>query len=335
MNNEHLENFLTKSTAEFSYGKALKKLILVMANASIELAQLLSKGSLTGEAAKLDSLNVQGEYQMQLDVISNDIYVKALNESKVVAGIVSEELADAVIWPGSAEKHQFLVNFDPLDGSSNLMVNGIVGSIFSILPVPISGVSNASAFLQAGNAQLAALYVIYGTSTMLVISIGNGTHAFTLDQSTNNFMLTHADIKINAQTNEFAINASNERFWEPPIKRYVAECINGRAGIRARDFNMRWMASMVADVHRILMRSGVFLYPKDTKLPSKMGRLRLLYEANPMSMLVEQADGKSTNGLVRLMDVEPTDIHQRVPVILGSEEEVTLIAHYHQLHEKQ
>ncbi len=335
MNNEHLESFLTKNTVALSYGEALKKLILITANASIELAQLLAKGSLTGEAAKLDSLNVQGEYQMQLDVISNDIYVKALNESKVVAGIVSEELADAVIWSGSAEKHQFLVNFDPLDGSSNLMVNGIVGSIFSILPVPISGVSNASAFLQAGNAQLAALYVIYGPSTMLVISIGNGTHAFTLDQSTNNFMLTHADIKINAQTNEFAINASNERFWENPIKRYVAECIDGRTGIRACDFNMRWMASMVADVHRILMRGGVFLYPKDTKLPSKMGRLRLLYEANPMSMLVEQADGKSTIGHMRLMDVEPIDIHQRVPVILGSEQEVTLIEHYHQVHDQQ
>lgn len=335
MNNEDLESYLRDNTAALSYGEALKKLILVTANASIELAQLLAKGSLTGEAAKLDSMNVQGEYQMELDVISNDIYVKAFQESNVVAGIVSEELTDAVIWPGSTEKHQFLVNFDPLDGSSNLMVNGIVGSIFSILPVPTSGVNDASAFLQPGKAQLAALYVIYGPTTMLVISIGNGTHAFTLDQASNSFKLSHANLKINAQTNEFAINASNERFWEKPVKRYVAECIDGRSGIRARDFNMRWMASMVADVHRILMRGGVFLYPKDTKLPSKMGRLRLLYEANPMSMLVEQADGKSTIGRMRLMDVEPTDIHQRIPVILGSEQEVTLIAHYHQVHDQQ
>lgn len=335
MNNEHLESFLTKNTVTLTYGEALKKLILITANASIELGQLLAKGNLMGEAAKLDSVNVQGEYQMQLDVISNDIYVKAFQESKVVAGIVSEELKDAIIWPNSTEKHQFLVNFDPLDGSSNLMVNGIVGSIFSILPLPTSGVNDASAFLQPGKAQLAALYVIYGPATMLVISIGNGTHAFTLDQASNSFKLSHANLKINVQTNEFAINTSNERFWEKPIKRYVAECIDGQSGIRERDFNMRWMASMVADVHRILMRGGVFLYPKDTKLPSKMGRLRLLYEANPMSMLVEQADGKSTIGRMRLMDVEPTDIHQRIPVILGSEQEVTLIAHYHQVHDQE
>ena len=335
MDNQDLVNYLTLNTAGLSNGAALKQLILTTAQASIQLAELLAKGHLSGESIKLDQLNVQGEHQMQLDVISNDIYIKALKESNVVAGVVSEELTDAVIWHHDAEKHPFLVSFDPLDGSSNLMVNGVIGSIFSILSTPTTDNIDAHAFLQAGKSQVAAFYVIYGPSTMLVLSIGFGTHGFTLDPTTHDFKLTHANLKINVQTNEFAINASNERFWEKPIKRYVAECIDGRAGIRGQDFNMRWMASMVADVHRILMRGGVFLYPKDTKLPSKMGRLRLLYEANPMSMLIEQAGGKSTIGLLRLMEVEPTDIHQRVPVILGSEQEVSLITHYYQVHDQQ
>lgn len=330
MKNTDLESYLTRATVAFSCGDALKKLVLATANASVEMAQLLAKSNLTGEAIKLDSLNVQGEQQMQLDVLGNAIFVKALKASNVVAGIVSEELDDAVIFEENSERKPFLVTFDPLDGSSNLAVNGIVGSIFSILPVPKGDQIEAQAFLQAGKSQLAALYVIYGPATMLVISIGNGTQAFTLDTTTNIYYLTHADIKMSAQTSEFAINTSNERFWEKAVKRYIAECIEGKAGIRARDFNMRWMASMVADVHRILMRGGVFLYPKDNKQPVKAGKLRLLYEANPMSMLVEQAQGKSSTGRMRIMDIQPTEIHQRVPVILGAEQEVTLLEQYYQ-----
>ncbi|MGB4812672.1 MAG: class 1 fructose-bisphosphatase [Methylophilaceae bacterium] len=346
MKNEDLDSFLTKATVVFSYGEALKTLILTTAKASIELAQLLSNANLTGETAKLDNTNVQGEQQMQLDVVSNDIYIKAFKASNVVAGFVSEELADAVILnqplnqssgQGNHQnkaENQFLISFDPLDGSSNIAINGIVGSIFSILPVPKNSLLDNKAFLQAGKNQLAALYVIYGPATMLVISVGNGTHAFTLNNQLNNFQLTHADMNIKAETSEYAINASNERYWETPIQRYIAECKAGSAGVRGRDFNMRWMACMVTDVHRILMRGGVFLYPKDSKQPIKKGRLRLLYEANPISMLVEQAQGKSITGRTRIMDIQPTDIHERVPVILGSAEEVNLLAHYHQQYDE-
>ncbi|HOY71443.1 MAG TPA: class 1 fructose-bisphosphatase [Methylotenera sp.] len=335
MNNKSLESYLETACASLSYGEALAKLVLAAAKASIELAHLLAKSNLTGDTEKLSNKNVQGEYQMRLDVISNDIFVKAFKASNVVAGIVSEELEDAVIFNIEGNQYPFLVAFDPLDGSSNIAVNGIVGSIFSILPAPIHGAIDAQAFLQAGKSQLAALYVIYGPATMLVISIGNGTQAFTLDAATNTFYLTQANINISPQTSEFAINASNERFWEKPIIRYIAECLDGKAGLRARDFNMRWTASMVADVHRILMRGGVFLYPKDNKQPTKAGRLRLLYEANPMSMLVEQAHGKSSTGRMRILDIQPTEIHERVAVILGSEQEVSLIAQYHQLYDQQ
>lgn len=329
MKSESLDNYLTNATEPFSYGNALKQLVLAIANASVELAQLLAMGNLKGEVIKLDSFNVQGEQQMQMDVVSNAIFVKAIQESNVVAGVVSEELDHAVIFQNHADKYSFLVNFDPLDGSSNLAVNGIVGSIFSILPASVDIEMNEYSFLQSGKSQLAALYVLYGAATILVVSVGRGTHAFTLDVTTNTYYLTHPDVKISAQSSEFAINASNGRFWEQPVKRYIAECVAGKIGIRARDFNMRWMASMVGDVHRILMRGGVFLYPKDNKLPAKAGRLRLLYEANPMSMLVEQAQGKSSTGYERIMDISPSEIHQRVPVILGSEQEVTLLEQYH------
>ena len=329
MNHESLASYLAKATANLSCAKSLTKLVLTIADASIELACLLDKSNLTGNTLKLESTNIQGEEQMQLDVLSHDIFVSALKASNVVAGLVSEELDEALIFDDIAKQAPFLVNFDPLDGSSNLAVNGIVGSIFSVLTIPIDGIRDAQAFLQSGKSQVAALYVMYGPATMMVLSMGEGTHGFTLDAQSHTFYLSHANIQMSEHTSEFAINSSNQHFWEKPIQRYIAECVEGKAGARARDFNMRWMASMVADVHRILMRGGVFLYPKDNKVPAKAGRLRLLYEANPMSMLIEQAHGKSSTGRMRILDIQPADIHERVAVIMGAEQEVTLIAQYY------
>ncbi len=334
MNNEDLASYLNNATQTLTYGADLKQLILTIAQSSVEVAQLLADANLVGDANKLDSVNVQGEQQMQLDVLSNQRFVEAFKASKVVAGLVSEELTEAMVL-SEAVQAPFLVSFDPLDGSSNIAVNGVVGSIFSILPVPKRGTVSPADFLQAGQQQLAALYVIYGPALMLVLTVGQGTVAFTFNRARVVFELTHAPFVIAPTTSEFAINASNERFWQKPVKRYIAECIDGTAGVRGRNFNMRWTASMVADVHRILMRGGVFLYPQDQKLPAKKGRLRLLYEANPMSLLIEQAQGKSSTGRMRILDILPTDIHERAPVILGAAEEVTLLDHYHQLYQDQ
>jgi fructose-1,6-bisphosphatase I/sedoheptulose-1,7-bisphosphatase/fructose-1,6-bisphosphatase I len=223
-----------------------------------------------------------------------------------------------------------LAVFDPLDGSSNIDVNVSVGSIFSVLRAPEDRSPELSDYLQPGRQQLAAGYALYGPSTMLVLTVGRGTHGFTLDREVGNFILTHPNIQIPADTSEFAINTSNERFWEPPVQRYVAECKAGKTDVRGRDFNMRWIASMVAEVHRILMRGGIFMYPRDMKDPSKPGRLRLMYEANPMGMVVEQAAGIATTGRQRILDVVPEQIHQRIGVILGSRNEVERLERYHQ-----
>lgn len=230
----------------------------------------------------------------------------------------------------SDKRGPFLTIFDPLDGSSNIDVNVSVGSIFSILRAPAGREVQPSDYLRSGREQLAAGYAVYGPSTMLVLTVGKGTHGFTLDREVGNFILTHPSIRIPAETSEFAINTSNERFWEPPVQRYIAECKAGKTDIRGKDFNMRWIASMVAEVHRILMRGGVFMYPKDTKDPSKPGRLRLMYEANPMGMVVEHAGGFASTGRGRILDVVPEQIHQRIPVILGSRQEVERIERYHQ-----
>lgn len=235
-----------------------------------------------------------------------------------------------MLFKNFSSEHRFLVNFDPLDGSSNVAVNGTVGSIFSILDAPKASLAQARDFLKLGSVQVAAGYALYGPSTMLIITVGKGTHGFTLDDEIQEYVLTHPSMKIPEITSEFAINCSNERFWEPPVQRYIAECKAGVAGVRGRDFNMRWLASMVGDVHRILLRGGVFLYPKDCKFPLKAGRLRLLYEANPMSFIVEQAGGKSSTGRKSMLELQADNIHQRVAVILGSKLEVSLIELYHQ-----
>ena len=291
-------------------------------------------GRIPGAAPAEGQINVQGEVQTGLDVAANDLFIRTSEFGGHLAGMASEEMAEPYIIPAAYPRGKYLLVFDPLDGSSNVDVNVSVGSIFSVLRAPAGGAAPRSEdFLQPGTQQVCAGYAIYGPTTMLVLTVGRGTHGFTLDREFGEFILTHPDMQIPAETREFAINASNERFWEPPVRRYVAECVAGRSGPRGVDFNMRWIASLVAEVHRILVRGGLFMYPRDTKDLSKPGRLRLLYEASPMAMIVEQAGGAASIGRGRLLEVQPTDLHQRVPVILGSKDEVERIERYHREHD--
>jgi fructose-1,6-bisphosphatase I/sedoheptulose-1,7-bisphosphatase len=244
--------------------------------------------------------------------------------------MVSEELEGVYHLPDQFPRGKYLLLFDPLDGSSNTDVNVSVGSIFSVLRASTPGEdARAEDFLVPGARQVCAGYAIYGPSTMLVLTLGNGTHAFTLDPQLGEWVLSHPSLTIPERTREFAINASNSRFWEPAVKRYVDECLAGQTGPRGADFNMRWIASLVAETHRILMRGGVFMYPRDTKDPARPGRLRLLYEANPISMLIEQAGGLASTGRKRMLEVQPDSLHQRIGFIFGSSEEVSRIEGYH------
>jgi len=294
------------------------------------IANQVNKGALLGTMGSLDSENVQGEVQKELDVITNDIFISSLEWSGHLAGMASEEMEDPYDIPDHYPTGKYLILFDPLDGSSNVNINISVGTIFSILRAP-AGVAQATVqdFLQPGTEQVCAGYALYGSSTMFVLSTGHGVNGFTLDREVGEFYLTHPNMQIPADTHEFAVNTSNQRHWEAPVQRYVEECLQGKEGPRGRDFNMRWVASMVAEVHRILIRGGVFMYPLDSKLKDKGGKLRLLYEANPMSFIVEQAGGQSSTGRSRILDLKPEALHQRVPVILGSRNEVERIVSYH------
>jgi fructose-1,6-bisphosphatase len=296
---------------------------------------IVGRGALGAAQGATDSINVQGEKQMKLDVVSNDIFLRTSEYGGQLAGMVSEELEEPYQIPAEYPLGKYLLVFDPLDGSSNIDINAPVGSIFSVLKAP-RGMSPpvVADFLQPGTQQLCAGYAIYGATTMLVLTLGRGVHGFTLDRGFGEFILTHPNMTIPQETSEFAINASNERFWEPPVRRYVLECLAGRGGVRGKDFNMRWIASLVAEVHRILVRGGLFMYPKDTKEPSKPGRLRLLYEANPMAMIVEQAGGSASWGRGRMLDLVPSHLHQRVPLILGCKAEVERIELYHLEHDQ-
>jgi len=280
------------------------------------------------------SVNVQGETQKKLDVLSNEVFIQRTEWSGHLAGMASEEMDLPYQIPAQYPRGHYLLVFDPLDGSSNIDVNVSVGSIFSVLRAPQAVIESGrdvveADFLQPGATQMAAGYALYGPSTMLILTVGRGVNGFTLDPNLGEFMLTHPDMKIPPDTQEFAINASNARFWEAPVKRYVDECLAGKTGPRGKDFNMRWIASMVAEAHRILMRGGVFLYPRDTKDPSKPGRLRLLYEANPVGMIMEQAGGRASTGREPMMDVVPTTLHQRIGLVFGSKNEVERIERYH------
>ncbi len=304
--------------------------LLVDVTAAVKaIASMTAKGALGGYLGSLGTENVQGETQKKLDVLSNNAVIQACEWGGLVAGMASEEMEEPYVLPRQFERGAFLLVFDPLDGSSNIDVNVSVGTIFSVLRHSKIGDPSVTDYLRPGIEQVAAGYAIYGPSTMMVITVGKGTHGFTLDREIGNFILTHPDLKIPEDTTEFAINASNERFWEPPVQRYVAECKAGKTGDRGCDFNTRWIASMVADVHRILMRGGIFMYPKDAKDPGKPWRLRLMYEANPIALIVEQAGGAASTGRARILEVTPAALHQRVPVMLGSKNEIERLDRYH------
>ena len=311
-------------------GPDLRLLIEVVARACKSISVAVGKGALGGVLGDAGTGNVQGEAQKKLDVLSNEILMEANAWGGHLAGLASEEMEHSQPIPDVYPRGNYLLLFDPLDGSSNIDVNVSVGTIFSVLRCPEGVTSPEDAhFLQPGTAQVAAGYCVYGPSTVLVLTVGHGTHFFTLDRELGGFVLTQRGVRIPEETQEFAINASNQRHWDPPVQRYVADLLAGRNGPRGKDFNMRWVASMVADVHRILTRGGVFAYPIDAKCRDKGGRLRLMYEANPMAMLVEQAGGAASTGTQRLLEVAPRHLHQRVPVLLGSRNEVEAAERYH------
>ncbi|MDB5457787.1 MAG: fructose 1,6-bisphosphatase [Caulobacter sp.] len=309
-----LAGYLASESAD----EAVKEVVVVIAQACARISRVVASGAILGNLGAAGQVNVQDEEQKKLDLITNDILSEALQGCPAVAGLASEEL-EAIETTG--RQGGFLVTFDPLDGSSNIDVNVSVGTIFSILPAPDGQIPTEADFLLPGRRQVAAGYAVYGPQTMLVLTLSGGVVAFTLDAD-GAWLLTHPNLAIAADTAEFAINMSNQRHWAEPVRRYIDGCLRGKDGPRGKNFNMRWVASMVADVHRILMRGGVFLYPWDAREPDRAGKLRLLYEANPMALIVERAGGKATDGQTAILDLQPVKLHQRAPVVLGSANEV-------------
>jgi fructose-1,6-bisphosphatase I len=309
----------------------LRLLIEVVARACKRISISVNKGALGEILGSAQTENVQGEVQKKLDIIANEVLIEANEWGGHLAAMASEEMEGIYVVPNRFPQGEYLLMFDPLDGSSNIDVNVSIGTIFSVLKKPdgSAGVSESD-FLQAGTQQAAAGYCVYGPQTTLVLTVGHGVVMFTLDREQGSWVLTDDEVTIPSDTKEFAINMSNMRHWAPPVKRYIDECLAGKEGPRGKDFNMRWVASMVADVHRILTRGGVFMYPWDQREPDKPGKLRLMYEANPMAFLVEQAGGAATNGKQRILDITPQKLHERVSVVLGSKNEVQRVTSYHQ-----
>ena len=308
----------------------LRLLLEVVARACKSISHAVNKGALGGVLGSAGSANVQGEVQKKLDIIANEVLIEANEWGGHLAAMASEEMEAIHVVPNRYPKGEYLLLFDPLDGSSNIDVNVSIGTIFSVLRMPEGdrGVEEQD-FLQPGKCQVAAGYCVYGPQTTLVLTVGDGVAMFTLDRELGSFVLTQDDLRIPEDTQEFAINMSNMRHWDAPVRRYIDECLAGKDGARGKNFNMRWVASMVADVHRIMMRGGIFMYPWDKREPNKPGKLRLMYEANPMSWLIEQAGGSATNGRERILDVQPRQLHERVSVILGSKNEVERVTRYH------
>jgi len=308
----------------------LRLLIEVVARACKGISHAVTKGALGGVLGSAGSENVQGEVQKKLDIIANEVLIEANEWGGHLAAMASEEMDGIYVVPHRYPQGEYLLLFDPLDGSSNIDVNVSIGTIFSVLQKPEgnAGVTEQD-FLQPGSRQVAAGYCVYGPQTTLVLTLGHGVAMFTLDREQGSFVLTAEDVRIPAETREFAINMSNLRHWDAPVRRYIDECLAGKEGPRGKDFNMRWIASMVADVHRILTRGGIFLYPWDKREPNKAGKLRLMYEANPMAWVVEQAGGAATNGRQRILDIQPKSLHERVAVVLGSRSEVERVTSYH------
>lgn len=328
-----LTQFLVSRQKEKSLINAdLRLLIETIARACKGISTRVNKGALADGLGLAGSSNTQGEAQKKLDVLSNEILLEANEWGGNLAALASEEMDNPRPIPTHYPRGEYLLLFDPLDGSSNIDVNISVGTIFSVLRCPklASGAycePDEKAFLQPGTSQVAAGFAVYGPTTVFVLTVGDGAHGFTLDRETYTFVLTHPNIRIPEDTQEFAINMSNMRRWEAPVKRYIDECLAGSDGKRGKDFNMRWVASMVADVFRVLSRGGIFMYPRDAK--NRDGRLRLMYEANPMALIVEQAGGAATDGRGRILELQPQGLHQRVAVILGSKNEVDQVTGYH------
>jgi fructose-1,6-bisphosphatase I len=327
-----LTQYLVEQQREHGHIPAqLRLLIEIVARACKRIAIAVNKGALGEVLGSADIENVQGEVQKKLDIISNEVLIEANEWGGHLAAMASEEMDTIHVVPNRYPQGEYLLLFDPLDGSSNIDVNVSIGTIFSVLRKVTNtrGVSEED-FLQPGKQQAAAGYCVYGPQTTLVLTVGEGVAMFTLDRETGSWVLTEKDVAIPADTKEFAINMSNMRHWAPPVRQYIDDCLAGKQGPRGKDFNMRWVASMVADVHRILSRGGVFLYPWDKREPDKPGKLRLMYEANPMAFLVEQAGGRATNGHQRILDIVPTKLHERVSVVLGSKNEVQRVTDLHQ-----
>ncbi len=329
-NAQTLRQFLLAERKQGLIAQDMMLLIEDIATSSRIIAHQIRNGAFLNILGATETSNVQGETQKQLDVIANDIFIEHCSNCSRVAALVSEEIDDVIWLKDQPKAGDYLVYFDPLDGSSNLNVNLSVGSIFSIMELKedITDLTNEAVLFEGAN-QICAGYSLYGPSTSMILTTGNGVNGFTHKIGTGEFTLTFPDMRLPEETDEFAINASRFRKWDPAIARYVEECLDGKDGPRGKSFNMRWTASMVAEVHRILMRGGIFLYPKDSGNAEMGGKLRLLYEANPMGFIAEQAGGKASTGMQRILEVEPTSHHQRVSVILGSASEVDRIESYY------
>lgn len=332
-NNVTLTQFIIEQQRQYpGVSGTFTSLLNSIVTACKQISHMVNRGDLIGVLGSADSENVQGEVQKKLDLITHDIMVDALSWGGHLGGMVSEEVENFITIPKHYPKGKYLVLFDPLDGSSNIDINLTVGTIFSILRCREGVDPELEDFLRKGAEQVCAGFVLYGPSTMMVLTTGHGVNGFTLDQDIGEFILTHRDMRIPEETKEFAINMSNRRFWEPPVQRYIDECLQGADGPRQKNFNMRWIASLVAEVYRILTRGGVFMYPYDSRDPAKPYQLRLLYEASPMAFIVEQAGGACSTGREHMLDIKPQSLHQRVPVILGSKKEVERIVGYHHEH---
>jgi fructose-1,6-bisphosphatase I len=322
-----LTHFLIRCERNAGMHPDLRLLLETVGRAVKVISHAVGRGALSGVLGASSSTNVQGETQKKLDIIANELLIEANEWGGTLTAMASEEMDEPVGIPVSYPRGKYLLLFDPLDGSSNIDVNVSIGTIFSVLPA--DGSSDVRAFLQPGTRQVCAGYAVYGPQTQFVITIGHGVHEFTLDRDTGTFVLTRENLRIEPATREFAINMSNSRHWEAPVQRYIDECLAGREGPRGKDYNMRWVGSMVSDVHRIVQRGGIFAYPRDRREPDKPGKLRLLYEANPMAMLVEQAGGAATDGQRRILEIVPESLHQRVAVFLGSRDEVDYVTQLH------
>lgn len=333
MSNQSLSDYLNRLQSQNHSNEELNGLLMAVSNSCKSISNKVAKGALAGVLGTLGSENVQGEVQKKLDVIANDILLAESARNGFLAGVASEEMDTFYSLKEAPKTGNYLLLFDPLDGSSNIDINAPIGTIFSILKSPNNAQELSEAdFLQAGHQQVAAGYAIYGPQAILILTLGQGVVGFTYDRESEQWLLTQEQITIPAETQEFAINMSNYRHWATPVRDYIDDCLAGATGPREKNFNMRWVASMVADVHRILMRGGIFMYPWDAREPQKAGKLRLMYEANPMSFLIEQAGGLSTDCTQRILDIQPSELHQRVSVCLGSKNEVELVLKYHQEH---